>query len=206
MPRITAFQCRWTKKVFTDREKYLKHLKLQREALVIERKATRINRVMQETFLKMRDDCESMADIEQFIRDNWSVFYQNAVNNDHWRGRKKKSKTPELLRISIRGRFSDNISNSHSAPIGKAQNWGRKPGIPTGYPGWQGEIQWELDGEIPGFGSDVMQGTGINTGSGGGRGNGYGFEMKLFMDDWPGLARAQAIEKLSRSDDLNPYW
>lgn len=209
MPRIIAFQCRWTKKVFTDREKYLKHLVKQREVLVLEREATRVNRVLQAKLTQMREECESLADIETFIMDNWDVFFQNGVNHDCWRERKGKYRKPKLLSVKLKGRFSDHISNSHSAPIGKPQNWGRKPGVPTGYPGWQGDISWQLDGEYQSFGSDVMRNTGINTGSGGSRGeHGFSYDMKLFLDDWPGLARAQVVEKLSRSDDevSSPYW
>jgi hypothetical protein len=207
MPRIIAFKCRWTKKVFTDKQKYLKHLIKQREVLVLAREAARVNRTMQAKFIQMREECESLADIEKFITENWEVFFHNGVNHDSWRDRRGKYRKPNLLSVKVTGRFSYHISNSHSAPIGKPLNWGSKPGIPTGYPGFAGDITWQLDGEYQSFGSDVMQGTGINTGSGGGRGHhGFGYDMKLFLDDWPGLARARVIEKLSRSDDdVNTY-
>ena len=59
---------------------------------------------------------------------------------------------------------------------------------PRGYPGWGGRIEYQISHDL-GFGSDLMRGIGIHTGTGGGiRDNRYGFDVKFFDSDWPGIA------------------
>jgi hypothetical protein len=42
-----------------------------------------------------------------------------------------------------------------------------------------------------GFGSNVMKGLGIHTGTGGGTDNNrYGYDVRFFDSDWPGIAEA----------------
>jgi hypothetical protein len=200
MPKIIARQCKWTKKVFTDDVKYLKHLKKQRLVLVQERIANRANLVMAETFTRMRDECNSLQDIEKFIVDNWLVFGQNARNRT-WE-RMKLEPIPKLISVKLTGRYRDEVSNTHSSPIGKPRNWGRQVDLPYGYPGFVGDLSFVLDKRCSSFGSELFEKTGINTGAGGSRHieskeyAGYGYEVKLFLDDWPGLAREQLMVKL----------
>ena len=63
----------------------------------------------------------------------------------------------------------DHVSNSHSGPEGFPQNFMRKEGVPTGYPGWSGRV-WvryvRQDGYS--FGSDPFRRALFHTGTGGG--------------------------------------
>ncbi len=60
------------------------------------------------------------------------------------------------------------VSNSHSAPIRGQTNWGRKSGLPTSYPGWQGRV-WVryADDNTAGVGSSPFRDTLTYPGTGG---------------------------------------
>ena len=198
MPRITAYQCRWTQKVFTDREKYLKHLLKQRPVLIAKRDSARINRVMEQVLATMREECTTFSEIEEYITENWPVFLQNGDNHNQWHRRPNSppTKRPKLLSIKITGRYSEHVSNSHASPIGKLQNWSREPGTPTGYPGYDCYIRFSLDGDTDSFCSNLFKDTGLNTGSGGGNHANSGYDLKIYADDWPGLERGRLFKEL----------
>ena len=60
------------------------------------------------------------------------------------------------------------VSNSHSAPEGRLENWcGRLPNEPDGYPGWEGRVWIRLAEECKGAGSAPFDGTLTHPGSGG---------------------------------------
>jgi len=60
------------------------------------------------------------------------------------------------------------VSNSHDAPIRGRTNWGAKPGLCTGYPGWKGRV-WirYADDNTDGVGSDPFCRTLTYPGTGG---------------------------------------
>lgn len=64
-------------------------------------------------------------------------------------------------------RYTDPVSNSHSAPLEGVQNWGGKAGKPVGYPGWTGRVWVRYSSPLDGFGSDYFRGTLSHTGTGG---------------------------------------
>jgi hypothetical protein len=60
------------------------------------------------------------------------------------------------------------VSNSHSAPEGRLENWcGRIPDEPRGYPGWEGRVWIRLEEESKGAGSHMFHETLTHPGSGG---------------------------------------
>lgn len=96
--------------------------------------------------------------------------------------------------------FSNNLSNSHSAPIGKPTNWRGEFNSPTGYPGYGGMVTFKVNyrdseqywkGEyVKMNGAPYVGIVGLNTGSGGGRDSSnvhviYQYDVKLFLDDFP---------------------
>lgn len=98
--------------------------------------------------------------------------------------------------------YGDCVSNSHSAPVGKKQNWGgREEGVPRGYPGWSGRLWIVLNHEPRRFGSDILHSSGIYSGTGGGGNYGnpytkslkelpkkfqhYGWDTIIWCDDFP---------------------
>ena len=64
---------------------------------------------------------------------------------------------------------SEQVSNSHSSPEGYPQNFMRKEGVPTSYPGWTGRVWVRYESEQGyGFGSDPFNRSLTHTGTGGG--------------------------------------
>lgn len=74
----------------------------------------------------------------------------------------------ECVGFSWQVTHSDHVSNSHSNPEGYPSNFGGKPGVPTGYPGWTGRV-WVRYKHEQGytFGSDPFSRTLTHTGTGG---------------------------------------
>ena len=81
----------------------------------------------------------------------------------------KESPKVQCVGLSWRVTHSDSVSNSHSGPEGYPQNFGRKEGVPTGYPGWSGRV-WVRYKQERGytFGSDPFRQALVHTGTGGG--------------------------------------
>lgn len=127
---------------------------------------------------------------------------------------------PELLEFTeFSVKWSNRISNTHSRPHNGIMNWdckGLMPNgspAPLGYPGWGGRIEWivkwpkEYDGIY--LGSNLFRSnygtTRVRayTGTGGGGHmqynqkyqcyvQRYGYDFKIFAEDWPGMARVLA--------------
>lgn len=91
--------------------------------------------------------------------------------------------------------YSENVSNSHSAPINGVENWGGKEGLPKGYPGFQGRITGEYNSigksisEYCGAFYNKVKIPGIYTGSGGGGGGTFGYQFQFFIDDFPNFKK-----------------
>ena len=85
------------------------------------------------------------------------------------RGKLTSSPKAQCVGLSWRVTHSDHVSNSHSSPEGYPQNFMRKEGVPTGYPGWTGRV-WVRYRKEEGysFGSDPFRRTLTHTGTGGG--------------------------------------
>ena len=83
-----------------------------------------------------------------------------------------------------------NVSNTHHCPRNGVTNWGCNNNLPRGYPGWDGRIEFNISHPIRTFGGDLFRNTGIHLGTGG-SGNKlmFGYEVKFFDNDWPGLVR-----------------
>lgn len=103
---------------------------------------------------------------------------------------------------------SESVRNTHCAPKGKRTNWFGNSDLPVGYPGWHGRIEFTVY-DIGVSGSDIGRSLLLHTGTGGGvaakfRPNVlyYGYDVKLFEDDWPGLKELVVLNKLK--DNPNP--
>jgi hypothetical protein len=202
-----AYQCPWTDTLYATKRAYVKHLKDLRETRM--HKRARKNR-WDRKFADFYNQ-PTIQDIIKWIELNPEFFYDNGLKSS-WPYQARK-----LEKENVREKFSfkityldltwsDWLSNSHSAPRGKQTNWGGdKKDVPRGYPGWGGKIEYEMSHDL-GFGSDIVKGLGINTGTGGGRGdNAYGYDVKLFADDWPGLFKTMvdSQEKYERDGLLD---
>ncbi len=181
----SAYVCPWTESLFATKRGYVKHLSDLRETRMHSR--ARRNR-WQKKFEDFYNQ-PTFADVIRWVEINPEFFFDSA-SRFSLRDRKDLDQIRKDFWVRITYldlRWSDTVSNSHSCPRGGTTNWGSKDGRPTGYPGWHGNIEFQVSHDI-GFGSDVFRGLGINTGTGGGTSNNrYGFEVKFFAADWPGI-------------------
>ena len=189
-----AYICPWTKEMFATKRGYVSHLKTLR--------INRMHRRAKELRFKRKlEDMWNQPDFGSVIRWihlNPEVFWLSAKRNGWYSDAARWDKIRDSFEIkitSLKLTYSDMISNSHSCPHTGITNWNYdtfKDGTlkPRGYPGFGGRIEFQIDTATSNFSSDVFKGTRIYTGSGGGGGGGkYGYDVKFFLDDWPGIAR-----------------
>jgi hypothetical protein len=187
--KAQAYQCPWTGKIVATKRAYVKHLQQLR--------TTRMHsRAKQIRWQRLGEDLwnqTSFENIVQWVELHPEWFLDNAKNRGfhNERDRFDQIRSEFSIRITYLDlKWSNNISNSHSCPRTGVTNWMRSNDKPLGYPGWTGRIEYVISHELPGFG-DLFRGIGINTGTGGGDGTKYGYDVRFFADDWPGLSKGQ---------------
>ena len=203
----TAFRCPWTQRLFPTKSGYVKHLRELRETRMHRRaRAKRRDRKFQQLW-----NLNSFEEIIEWIELNPEVIFE-ATKGSRWT-KFSEAELREKFRVQLTYMdvgHSERVSNTHSAPHGKPQNWGREPGKPTGYPGWSGRIEFRVLPENCGIsGSDVGRVLRMHTGTGGGiRGGYYGYDVRMFEEDWPGLSGdyAEQCVMAKLSDQKMPGW
>jgi uncharacterized C2H2 Zn-finger protein len=196
----SAFRCPWTKKIFGDKKSYVRHLKILRET----RMHGRIRGLVRKRKFEDLWNQPSFESIISWIERNPEFMFDNGFRTGWHEERIKKYRDQFWIKITYLSLvWGANVSNSHSCPRNGTTNWsGRdlfKDGTPkpTGYPGFHGRIEYQLSHDI-GFGSDVMRNLGIHTGTGGGiTTNRFGYDVRFFDSDWPGLEKSRVFEILS---------
>lgn len=205
---VTAFSCPWTGKIFGKKTDYVSHLRVLR--------TNRMHRRIREkaNIEKLEDlwNQPSFDHIVNWINRNPEFIFENGLRA----GRRGKNfdglSDTYWLRITYLSLDrSDMVSNSHSCPHDGVTNWGSRDVFndgsakPRGYPGWAGRIEWETSHDI-GFGIDPMRSLRIHTGTGGSAsGNRFGYEVKFFASDWPGLRPRTVFDLLSENDQEKRY-
>lgn len=205
MPKIEVWKCPRTGKLYENLRNYKKHLREMATRSLNERRE--IRRV-DSARTKLRTQVRSIADLEALLP---KVLLEYV-------SLKTGVVFPKLPTDSIQVRFQllnhrDMCCNSHCAPVDGRTNWHGNPKLPIGYPGFYGRVVILLSGKLynlrvdgHSMPTDVLKQLMVNTGSGGGGAGSLnmiqlGYEVTLFDDDWPGLARAyheeQMIKKLS---------
>jgi uncharacterized C2H2 Zn-finger protein len=199
----TAFKCPWTNEIFSTKKSYVTHLKVLREDRIHRAIRARIQRKVFEELINQ----PSFEKIIEWIETHPEFFFDRLIHTarDGWRDRREHLRDKFWIKMTyLDVSWSNSVSNSHSCPRGGTTNWaGRntlKDGSPAprGYPGWRGRIEFQLSHDL-GFGSDVFRNIGIHTGTGGGSGisnNRYGYDVKFFASDWPGLEKNRIFEIL----------
>lgn len=200
-----AYQCPWTSDLFATKKSYVKHLKILR--------TTRMHRrARQLRWHRLSEDLWNQTSFEKIVRwvelhPEW--FLNNAKRQSFYADANRYDRVRDTFSIKITYldlQWDNSVSNTHYCPHNGVTNWGgQKKDAPCGYPGWQGRIEYELSHDLPGFGSDLMKGTRIHTGTGGSTNStNYGFDVKFFADDWPGLAKGQVWETL-KGTNMNSF-
>ena len=194
-----AYQCPWTDTVFATKSAYTKHLKELREDRMHRRARQNIHNRKLDDLINQY----SFEDIVNWIEINPDFFFDSLIKIGHtgWANRRAHIREAFWIKITyLKLTWNDSVSNSHSCPRGGVTCWSSHEatdGRPQGYPGWQGHIEFQLSHDM-GFGSNVFRGMGIHTGTGGGiSDNRYGYEVKFFASDWPGLRSAAIGDKLA---------
>ena len=197
-----AYQCPWTSKVFATKAAYSKHLSELREDRMHRRARQNIRNRKLDDLINQ----PSFQDIVNWIETNPEFFFDGLIKVGHsgWANRRAHLREEFWIKITkLNLHWSDRVSNSHNRPRDGVTNWDRNVDKPMGYPGWAGRIEFQLSHDL-GFGSDVLNNTGIHTGSGGGGSdNRFGYEVKFFSSDWPGLRSAAIANKLAGIDEPN---
>lgn len=223
MAQIIAWKCEQDGKIFEDKKKYQNHLaKLARHRLT-QRKLKVAEAAADAVWAELYEREQSIDDWFQMVIDSQHLFWAEAAKGDphDWECVGKKSgrgknaivtPMPKVLKITHSLRWKDSVSNSHSCPHDGVTNWcSRDTGAPTGYPGWEGHVEWlvEWPEELEGYylGSDLFSSgtfrTGrqrAHTGTGGGGGGHFNkefntwcqrpqYDFRIYASDWPGLAR-----------------
>ncbi len=190
-----AYRCRWTNKVFGTKSAYVKHLKSVRQ--------DRIHRNIRKKILDNKFNelinLPTFDAVIQWLENNPEFLFDRMFPNGppSYRNLPADIRDKFWFKITFLDiGYSKLISNSHSCPRGGVTCWSSREaedGRPRGYPGWGGRIEYQMSHDV-GFGSDVVRGLGIHTGTGGGTGNNrYGYDVKFFESDWPGIGVMNAL-------------
>jgi uncharacterized C2H2 Zn-finger protein len=197
---VTAFRCPWTRKVYSTKRDYVKHLKSLRENYMHAR-------IREKSRLLKKQDLwnqKSFVDIVKWIEMNPDFMFDNGVLGSFTRDDREKYRDKFWVKITyLNLNWTNSASNTHNAPRDGVTNWaGReldKDGNPRprGYPGYTGQIEYQMSHDI-GFGSDIMRSLGIHTGTGGGMDqHRYGYSVTFFDADWPGLISNRVMDILA---------
>jgi uncharacterized C2H2 Zn-finger protein len=194
----TAFKCPWTDKIFSTKKSYVTHLKVLREDRIHRNIRARIQHKIFEELINQ----PSFDKIIEWIETHPEFFFDRLVQYGRagWRDRREHLRDKFWIKMTfLNVSWNESVSNSHSCPRGGVKCWSSqeaKDGRPRSYPGWQGYIEFQLSHDL-GFGSDVFRNVGIHTGTGGGTSdNRYGYDVKFFASDWPGLEKNRVFEIL----------
>lgn len=195
-------------KLFEDKKKYQSHLRKLARERAFEKKKQAARDARNNFIINVLGAVETIAELEQVIKDNWDWFFYNAAEREAWRLSKKDLSPHKYHKIAFDVRWQDSVSNTHSCPRDGVTNWGGKVKLadgspaPRGYPGWHGSIVIQVVTEKykyknkeyyrDGFGSAYFEGTSIHTGtgSGGHEKNGissYQYSVDLYASDFPAM-------------------
>lgn len=194
--KSTGFECPWTGKIFGAKKAYVNHLRVIRQDRIYRQIRNRRFQAVLDEF----NNQPSFDAIRRWVELHPEFFFdiglKSAWTSDH--ARLEKIRRDFWIKIThLDVTYSNSVSNTHACPRDGITNWGGRDTLkdgtpaPRGYPGWSGRIEIEFSHDIR-FGGDVFRGTGIHTGSGGStNGKNYGYDVKFFESDWPGLSKAR---------------
>jgi len=206
--RVEVYKCRFTGLIFEkhERRKYINHLKELRKEMRDEREYRQISK----NFWKwLHEEKLKITHVDQIVP--WFLENQKTImkafkagihaKDYHSFSEKFYPDTDEFTKLTLKvGRFNKLISNSHRCPDNGTTNWCvNDPTLPKGYPGWNGRIDGVLK-RLPKHNNDypysaLVNLVGLKTGSGGGGNESWGYDVKIFLADWPGLEQQRFEEE-----------
>jgi hypothetical protein len=197
MPKITAYKCPFTNKLFDTRRKYRNHLLKLRKQKAEQRARRKVARIAKQIRDEKLERIHSALAGVRTIKELEQAFIDLYGEMMEYHAKRKGYRMVAFDLFSIR--YSNRVSNTHSCPRGGVQNFSCDDDKPRGYPGFTGRIEYtviEPKHTDPFWHvSDAVSYFGVKTGTGGGRGDcpetggkRYYYDVKIFLDDFPGLA------------------
>lgn len=222
MSIIQAYKSDTDGKIFEDKGKYQAHLRKLASARRAEKKVQQME-AERELFLEKMGQVKSLAELNQFIKDNWRWFWANGAQHEFYKWNRNKGEAAdfhEFHSVFIHELFwKEDMSNSHCSPRKGVQNFDTRAdynkGKPTGYPGWSGRINIHVKPPMSkhkknpymhdGWGSSYFDNTTICTGGGGGGGGkdfkSYSYEVKLWAADFPAMYEAHRKDEWIQNEN-----
>lgn len=231
MPKITAWKCPHSGRLFEDHGEYKRHL----ATLSRLRCRAREHQILVDSVdavIAGEQKCQNGQELVEYILANskeylikgmWRSSNGGALNEAFKKGH--QIHWPKLTGMKLFDvRWNDSQSNSHCAPRGKDTNWGgNKRDIPRGYPGWHGNLRvWYKrdarviivdpkktrvrDYSIPSFSDCVSHNSGIYCGSGGGRDDGWYCDFTMFAEDYPEMEKQVTFHILAGRVTKDARW
>ena len=220
MPKIEAWKCPHTGKLFEQHSKYKSHLAgLSRQRNIAKRRQQHLDAV--DAVILGEQYCQNAQELCEYIIANSEAYLAKGMlvsrNGDELRTAIELGydiEWPKLTGMKLhQTRWNDCQSNSHSSPRGKPQNFRSDPDVPKGYPGWRGNLRVWHDKDakvvitdkkgkkfryrIPYFSDCVKNACGIYTGTGGGLDDGYYCDFTMFAEDYPEIEKQIIVHTLS---------
>lgn len=205
MPKLTVYECPFTKQIFHDKAKYAKHLQKQREILRQGRERKRVASCWADSLVSAGQEIGNLDSLAEWFIKNQDGLY---LMGDSFGGKiTRDASRPIIVKLAFNA-FSYHAlaSNSHSCPKKGKKNWHRSPDLPRGYPGINGGITiWTVKGDFGGWVHDALNESSICTGSGGGGGltgnnppiSRYRYDCTVWLDEWPMLGEGFTFAKLN---------
>lgn len=194
MPRVEVWKCERTGKIFETTKRYRKHLRKE----VVIRRSERILAKATAEFNAQRDalwkGATSFEEIARFIEENPGLLFSQFSDWYKFDRNGRALPVPTFANVCFeRMQWNDHCSNTHAAPTGRPTNWGRKPNLPHGYPGWRGLFSYETLNHSISIDSQAFVRLGIHTGSGGGGPTRYRYDVTVFAEEFTGMAFMNAL-------------
>jgi len=211
MPQVLVWKCPNTGKLFEEQTAYKNHLAV----LARGRRKIKQQNHIKSTFFDWLDEQRthtvlSVNDIPEWLLDNQQIIMDaaNVIPGRHSNFGDQFKDGDRFTKIAFTPvLWKGNLCNSHSYPKGGVQNWSGNETFadgtpkPTGYPGWQINILGSLQRNkknMSGYpASSLFNLAGIHTGTGSGGNEGFGWNAKIFAEEWPGAASDLAFRKLA---------
>lgn len=190
--KVEAFQCEKCEELFLKEGEYNKHLRehVKKEKEFLMREAARKhNESLKQGLIDLVSNSETIQEVEENLEkavEEWARLFPKDFDKNGLGDAGKATK------IKLDVHYSEHVSNSHNCPNkGGVINWDRRKNkdLPTGYPGFRGRIRFFSKGGYAN--TNILNRLGVKTGTGGGGGSNsnYGYDVILFLADFPKLAK-----------------
>lgn len=189
-----AYKCPWTREIIATKGAYVKHLQKVRKTIIYSNIRARIRKELFQELINQ----PSFEQIIKWIHNHPEFLFDTMFPRGVNRYGEEVSHLRDKFHLKITCldvKWKNSARNSHYCPRNGVTNWAGDKLLedgtpaPTGYPGWEGRIVFKVDQEVSWSTTDMLKTIGIHTGSGGGGPNKYGYDVRFFASDWPGLEK-----------------